>query len=356
MSKTEITFGKTVSLAEAEALISSVTTNRFHLMGEPGIGKSSMLERLAEKLGMDYAYIDVPNLDLGDVAMPVVDHATKTTRYYPNARFKLELGKPVIIMLDEFSKGADPVKNMLHPLFEVVNPRLGDVPVPVGSIIFSTGNLSSDGVGDGMKAHTKARLTKVTVRKPNAKEWLQWAVPKGIAPEVCAFVDRYEHVLASYIDGGQSDNPYIFNPRTVQDSFVCPRTLELASNVVKERTRFSSDALIAALAGVIGEAAARDLQAFISYADQLPSKEAIIADPDKAALPTQPGACAVVIYSLINATQKDNFSAFMAYVKRFAPEWQATFAINIAKNTSKQAIAFGNRDFGKWVADNQDLL
>lgn len=354
-TKTEIRFGKTVTLSEAEALITSVPTNRFHLMGEPGIGKSSMLERIAAKMGMDYAYIDCPNLDLGDVAMPVVDHATRTTKYYPNARFQLHSGKPIAIMLDEFSKAADPVKNMLHPLFEVVNPRLGDVSVPAGSIVFSTGNLSSDGVGDGMKAHTKARLTKVIVRKPNAKEWLNWAVPKGIDPTVCAWVDRYPQTLDSYIDGA-GDNPYIFNPRVPQESFVCPRTLELASNIVSQRASFSSDALIAALTGVIGEAGARDMQAFVSYADQLPTKAAIIADPKNAPIPTQPGACAVVVYSLITSAEKATFSKYMEYIKRFDAEWQATFAIQIAKNTSKQSIAFGNADFSRWVAENQDLL
>lgn len=353
----EITFGKSVSLSEAEALITSVTTNRFHLMGEPGIGKSSMLERIAAKLNMDHAYIDVPNMDLGDIAMPVVDHTTKTTRYYPNARFGFHTGKPMVIMLDEFSKGAEPVKNMLHPLFEVVNPRLGDVSVPAGSIVFSTGNLSSDGVGDGMKAHTKARLTKLVVRKPDAKEWLHWATDSGrIDPTICAWVDRYPHVLASYLDGGAGDNQYIFNPKTVQDSFVCPRTLELASNIVSRRANFSSDALIASLTGVIGEAGARDMQAFISYADQLPTKAAIINDPKNAPIPTQPGACAVVIYSLIQSVEKDNLSKFMEYTARFAAEWQATFAIQLAKNTSKQAVAFSNSDFAKWVAANQDLL
>lgn len=352
----EVNFGKTVSLNEAEALITSVRTNRFHLMGEPGIGKSAMLRRIAERLGMDYAYIDVPNLDLGDVAMPVVDHETKTTRYYPNARFKLQDGKPVVIMLDEYSKGAEPVKNMLHPLFEVNDPRLGDVAVPTGSVIFSTGNLSSDGVGDNMKAHTKARLTKLVVRKPNAKEWLSWANISGrIDPTICAWVDRYPHVLDSYLDGG-ADNPYIFNPRTVQDSFVCPRTLELASNIVSQRSSFSPDALIASLSGVIGEAGARDMQAFVAYADQLPSKAAILADPKNAPVPTAPGACAVVIYSMISSVERDTFSKFMEYIKRFEPEWQATFAIQVAKTPGKQAVAFGNADFSRWVAANQDLL
>lgn len=353
----EVTFGKSVNLSEAEALITSVPTNRFHLMGEPGIGKSAMLKRIGEKLGMDYAYIDVPNMDLGDIAMPVVDHATKTTRYYPNARFGFHNKKPIVIMLDEFSKGAEPVKNMLHPLFEVNNPRLGDEPVPDGSIIFSTGNMSSDGVGDGMKAHTKARLTKLVVRKPTSPEWLLWASNTGrIDPTICAWVDRYPHVLASYLDGGTGDNLYIFNPKKVQDSFVCPRTLELASNIVSKRKNFSSDALIAALTGVIGEAGARDMQAFIAYADQLPTKESILNDPTNAPVPTQPGACAVVIYSLIQSAEKDTLSKFMTYTSRFAAEWQATFAIQLAKNTSKQSIAFSNSDFAKWVAANQDLL
>jgi len=98
------------------------------------------------------------------------------------------------------------------------------------------------------------------------------------------------------------------------------------------------------------------LQAFVAYADQLPSKESIIANPMNAQVPQAPGACAVVIYSLISSAEKDNFSKFMDYIKRFAPEWQATFAINIARSTVKQSIAFGNRDFSKWVADNQDLL
>jgi hypothetical protein len=356
MKANEISFGKTVSLDEAESLIVSVPENRFHLMGEPGIGKSAMLRRIASKLGIDYAYIDVPNMDLGDIAMPVVDHETRTTRYYPNSRFKFHLGKPVAVMLDEFTKGADPVKNMLHPLFEVNNPRLGDVAVPEGSPIFSTGNMSSDGVGDNMKAHTKSRLIKLVVRKPSAKEWLNWAVPTGIAPEVCAFVDRYEHVMASYLDGGNDDNPYIYNPRKVQDSYITPRTLELASNLVNKRDKYTPDALIASLTGAIGEAGARDLQAFIAYSDQLPTKAAIIADPNNAPIPHMPGACAVLVYSMIAGAERDTFSKFMTYIKRLSAEWQATFAINIAKDSRKQAVAFSNADFGKWVADNQDLL
>ena len=136
----EVNFGKTVTLKQAAQLIKSNPETRFLLQGEPGIGKSSLLESLAESLGYDHAYIDVPNMDLGDIAMPVIDHESKTTHYYPNARFKVHEGKPVVIMLDEFTKGADPVKNMLHPMLEKANPRLGDLPLNKDCIVFLTGN------------------------------------------------------------------------------------------------------------------------------------------------------------------------------------------------------------------------
>ena len=40
----------------------------------------------------------------------------------------------------------------------------------------------------------------------DAEEWLEWAMSKDVAPEVCAWVSRYPHVLASYTDAGQSDS------------------------------------------------------------------------------------------------------------------------------------------------------
>ena len=356
----EINFGKSITLKQAANLIRTNPQTRFLLQGEPGIGKSSLLEQIAGGLGYEYAYIDVPNMDLGDIAMPVIDHETKTTRYYPNARFRIHEKKPLVIMLDEFTKGADPVKNMLHPMLEKANPRLGDIPLPQDgdrqTIVFLTGNLTTDGVGDSLKAHSRNRLVPVTIQKPTAEEWLEWAMPKGIEAEVCAWVHQYPHVLASYTDAAQADNPYIYNPRKSMNAFVSPRSLETASNIVRTRKDNDPDAVIAALSGAIGEAGARDMQAYIEFADQLPTWEATIKDPKHTKVPTSPGACAIVVFGAISRIQKDTIGPFMEYLKRFEPEWQAVFAINIAKTPSKQSIAFSEKAFADWVAKNQDLL
>lgn len=352
----EVLFGKTVTLKQSARLITTNPDTRFMLRGEPGIGKSSLLEEIAAQLGYDYAYIDVPNMDLGDIAMPVIDHDTRTTRYYPNARFKVHEGKPVVIMLDEFTKGADPVKNMLHPMLEKANPRLGDIPLPRGSVVFLTGNQGSDGVGDTLKAHSLNRVVTLNVAKPTAEEWIEWAMNHDIEAEVIAWVSRFPHAMASYTDAGQGDNPYIFNPRKPMTAFVSPRSLATASNIVRTRKDNDADAVIAALTGAVGESAARDMQAYIEYSDQLPSWEATITKPNDTPVPTSPGACAIVVFGAIAKIDKTTITPFMKYLERFEPEWQAAFAINIAKTPSKQAVAFSCKAFADWVAKNQDLL
>jgi hypothetical protein len=352
----EVRFGKAITLKQAANLIKSNPETRFMLRGEPGIGKSSLLEAISSGLGYEHAYIDVPNMDLGDIAMPVIDHETKTTGYYPNARFKVHTGKPLVIMLDEFTKGADPVKNMLHPMLEKANPRLGDLSLNKDTIVFLTGNLTTDGVGDSLKAHSLNRVVSVTISKPTSEEWLEWAINNGIEPEVCAWVNQFPHALASYTDAAQMDNPYIYNPRKPQTAFVSPRSLATASNIVRTRKLNDPDAVIAALSGAVGEAAARDMQAYIEFADQLPTWEQTIKYPDTTKVPTSPGACAITVFGAIARVDKATITPFMKYLERFDAEWQAVFAINIAKTPAKQAVAFSCKAFADWVAKNQDLL
>jgi len=353
----DLNFGKTVTLAQACNIILSTPMNRYFLRGEPGIGKSSLLKTLSTNLPEhEVSYIDVPNMDLGDIAMPVIDRETKTTAYYPNSRFKIHLGKPVITMLDEYTKGADPIKNMLHPMLEVANPRLGDISIHPDSITFLTGNLSSDGVGDSLKAHSMNRIIPLHVSKPTADEWIGWAINNDIAPEIIAWVKQFPHAMASYLDPAQSDNPYIFNPKKVQSAFVSPRSLERVSNIVKVRSKLDSDSLICAMSGAVGESASRDMQAYIEFSDQLPTWESVLAEPKTAKVPDGAGACAILIFGAIAKIDKGTISPFMTYLERFEPEWQACFAINIAKSPSKQSIAFSSAKFADWVQKNEDLL
>jgi hypothetical protein len=225
------------------------------------------------------------------------------------------------------------------------------------TIVFTTGNMDGDNVGDSAKAHTRNRQTWMTYMKPTADEWLVWAGNAGVAPEIMAWVTEYPHCLASYMDGGQKENPYIFNPSDAsQVSFVSPRSLFKASHWVNVRDRISQNALVAALDGTVGISASRDLQAYITLADQLPTRDAIERDPDGATIPTSPAAQCILMFKAVTATKRDTFGTWMRYVKRMPKEAQALFINSLLEVKTQKAWALAHPAFVSWARENQYMF
>jgi len=344
-----------ISLKQAEELIATIGRDvTVHMRGQPGIGKSSILKTLSARFP-DHTpvYIDCADLDLGDLAMPAMNHENKTTTFYPNERFAIHNDKPVIIMLDEITKASEPVKNMLLPV--MLERRLGSVKFHPDSIVYSTGNLTTDGVGDTMKAHAKNRLTSVTIRNPNDDEWINWGVDNAIAPEILAWIKQFPHALASYTDDSQKENMYIYNPRKQQDAFVSPRSLEKASHIVKNRQVLGEDTTMVALTGTIGESASRDMSAFFSLADGLPTRESIYQKPMEAIIPSDPAARVILVMRELMSITEQHFEAWLTYLQRLPMEIQALFAVNIMASSRKQ-VASQNKSFVDWAVKNNQYF
>lgn len=338
-----------VTLNQAATLVRTCgNTNTFLIRGAPGVGKSSILSSLAKEMP-DYlpCYIDVANLDLGDLGMPVIDREAMTTSYAPNIRFGIGKGqnRPVLLMLDELGKASRPVLNMLLPV--ILEQRLGDVTLPTGSIVFGTTNLDTDGVGDNIPAHAFNRMSVLDMANPTCDEWLGWAVNHNIVPEVMAFARDYPQVFERYdLVDTDDKNPYIFNPMTGNTKAFCsPRSLEKASNLVAQR-EVLGDSLLAALCGTVGEAAARDLEANVMLADEMPRFAAIMADPMKCRLPGGVGAYFLMAFSLVARANPENLTAIMTYVGRFESfEASTLFLTQLASNKSKVGFACKNAAF-----------
>lgn len=351
----EINLMRRVNFDEAVSLILHSNGNAVHLMGEPGVGKTSIQDVLVERTGYHKVYIDGPNTDVGQAGMPIPNHTTRTLDFYPTALFKLHLNEPSIIMIDEWTKTDDYVRNTLHPMLH--ERRLGDFRLHPDTKVFTTGNMDSDGVGDSAKGHTRNRQTWVWYDKPNAEYWLHWAANNGIAAEIQAWVREYPHCLASYRDGGQEKNPYIYNPQDAsQTAFVSPRSLHKASNWVNVRDELTENAFIAALDGTLGMAASRDLQAYIAMADQLPTREAIEKSPDSALVPTSPAAQCILCFKAVSAATRDTFAVWMRYVRRLPKEAQAVFINSILEVREKKSWVITHPAFVTWARENQYMF
>lgn len=294
----------------------------FHVVGEPGIGKSTILKMLEEQFGdqYEYVYADCPLMDLPDFAMPVVEG--RTTHFAPSALWGFNSTKPKIIMLDEVSKAPKVVKPMFTRL--MLERCIGDFKLPVGSIVFSTGNNTSDGVGDTMQGHINNRVSRISVSKPTSEAWIQWALNNGVNDMVLVGAHQFPHIFESYLDS--QDNHYIFNPKRNTGAFVSPRSLHKAGFILDQRKTFGRDLTQEALEGTVGISFARDLMAFLDVADTVPTWAAIKEKPATTAIPTSPAAQLLLVFGSVPQVTKANAAVFTEYFFRFPLEVRMLWA------------------------------
>ena len=304
----------------------------------------------------DYIYVDCPVKDMSDIGMVIPNHTTKTLEYYIASLFKMDSPKPKVICLDELMKAP----KLLQVIFTrmMLERMAGDTKLPEGSIIFATSNNSSDGVGDSMLAHAGNRVCIMKMAKPTVKEWLLWASESGVHRSVRSFVGVTPSCLASYLTGDQDDNPYIFNPKKPQMSFVSPRSLAKCSIIVENKNALGENATMVALAGTVGISAAKQMSAFLSLESQLPDFKDIIKAPDSIDVPRDMSALLMLMFQAIDVVEtQDELAKFMLFVKRVASEEvQAIFFTMVMRAKRTVKLARNNEEVKQWAVNNHELF
>jgi len=367
MSK--INFSLSVSINEVKDLIREIgDTNTIAVISEPGVGKSSLLAMLAEDNGdqwrkagddfptdkYDYIYVDCPVKDMMDVAASIPNHATKTLEYYVASLFKMGNGKPKYIMLDEAFK-APKLMQIIYTRM-MLERTVGDEPLPKGSYLFITSNNASDGVGDSFAGHVANRITIVNMKKPTHDEWLQWATKNNISRPLRAWAAMTPKAFKSYLDSDQTDNPYIFKPSSTAKSFVSPRSLAKASPIVDKRDKYSENALTVALAGTVGESAAKSIATFISVEKSMIKFNDVLDNPTGVKVPEDVATQVMMILEAVDTlTNHDDLNKYMKFVNRMkSSEIQSIFFTMIFRNKPK--IARYNTEISKWATDNHMIM
>lgn len=345
-------------------LIEAVGSERTVLVqGENGIGKTSVWHDLRRRPKFaNYRCpkpVDCAKLDLGDHSVPIPIEKLGIVRNLPNEHYGVNEqnqrgvngSQPVLCMLDELAKAPKHIQASLAPWF--FDKRIGSYEAPEGSVIFGTTNLSIEGLGDFMPAHTRNRLIIVTMRKPTKDEWVQqFAIPHNLSAEIIAYCEHNPQLFNSFLDyeeGGSlykpntpmaKDNPYIYDPRNqAQGAYVTPRSLHAASDIIKKSVNLPAELIDAALAGTIGYSAAKDLKAYVTFGRQLPTLERIYQNPKDCPVPESPTAQIVLVFKLVTgARNRDEAEKICIYVKRLRSEMQSLFLNTVAQNTDKVAV------------------
>lgn len=383
----KVQFVETVSINELRKIIPLIGGELTPIIqSEPGCGKTSLLSIIAEDNGdkwrspadgtsiegdkYDYIYVDCPVKDMSDIGMTIPNHASKQLEYYVSELFNLDDPKPKIILLDEFMKAP----KLLQVIFTrlMLERMVGDRPLdrkgaPVKSIVFGTSNNASDGVGDSMLAHAGNRVCIMRMAKPSVNEWLEWAgypmtfgdkVTTRVSRVIRAFVAMFPRCLASYTDGDQSDNPYIFKPNMTSLSFVSPRSLAKADVIVRNRDLMTDNSVKVALAGTIGASAAADMAAFLSLEKSLADVKDIVKQPDTIPVPKDISAQLMIMFQAVDVLEtQDELTKFMAFVERIpSAEVQAVFFTMMMRSPRALRLARNNLKIAEWAKNNHDIF
>ena len=330
------------------------------VQGHMGTGKSSLLNMLSDELPSHAAcYFDCTTKDLGDITIPnlaKMEDGTGYVSYLTNEELGAHLDKPIILMVDEYGKANPAVKNAMLRL--MLERKIGSYTLHPDSLVFATTNLGAEGVGDLLPPHARNRITVITMRKPDNMEWIEWGINNEIDHTLLGWC-KYNPQLFAGFEGVKDpeENPYIYHPREQRTAFVTPRSLEAASDWLKERASYDDQTLTGLLMGTIGARGSMDLMAFVKLADQLPSLESIKQDPQNAKVPESASAVCMVVYRTLASLEKDWINPWMDYMVRLDKEAQGMFANGVrAPKYSKQSMVMTNKKFTDWAMANNYMF
>jgi len=358
MSKTNILPYADISREECVQAIAATGTTDIHgcgntiiVQGETGTGKSAMLADL-QKIFPNHVplYFDATTKEAGDAMMPKIEvvDGRNSLVFVPASDLGFYLEKPVILMLDEIGKATRPIQNVLCRV--MLERRIGEFQLPEGSVVFGTTNLADEGFGDNAPAYMRNRVNFVTMRKPNAQEWIEnFALLNNIHPTVIQSVSEFPQMLGSYRDFEKpGDNQYVFDPRQPLPTFCTPRSLELASRMLFRTASMSSHVRTHLLIGLVGERASMDIMAIDALHAELPRWEEVVKKPSTATVPKQAGAMCLFVYTAIQNVENETVAPLMMYLDRLTKEAQALFASAILRSPKATTVC-AERPFIDWM-------
>lgn len=279
------------------------------LWGPPGIGKSALVKKAAQNLGIGFIDLRLAQIDAVDLrGMPykdvrkTADDKEHTVMGFAPSGFMPQEGKG-ILFLDELPQAPTMVLNAASEL--LLDRRVGEYILPDGWGLVCAGNRRGDRAGTHeIPAHLKNRLIHMEI-KIGLKEWLTWASKASINNDIMEFLRA------------NPDKLHMFNA----DHLACAtlRTWEFASDVLKQNPE--KEVREALLAGCLGHGVMIEFESFVDSKRGQPSYEDVIADPKNAPIPADESKQYAFLKMLADKAEKQHASQLVTFFKRNKREW-----------------------------------
>lgn len=199
----------------AEILLNIATVRPVFLWGAPGIGKSALVEKFAEDVGLPCVSMLGSQLAPEDIiGIPRING--ETSEFLPPKMIARK--EPYLLFLDELNACSQEVQKAFYSLIH--EKRIGEYHLPEGSIVIGAGNRAQDNaIVKTMSSALVNRMFHVQLTV-NTKQWLSWAYEAGIHPWVTDYItERPDHLFSE--------------PPKTEEPYSTPRSWHMLSDALK---------------------------------------------------------------------------------------------------------------------------
>jgi hypothetical protein len=307
------------------------------LKGAPGIGKTDICNQVGEITERQVITVIPAICDPTDgKGVPGKNGKGKWEWHLiGDARRVIEATKPMLVVIDDL--GQAPATVQASFMQWILLRRIGEHDIPDCVTFIAATNRRQDRAGvTGILEPVKSRFVTILELTPNIDDWVTWAFTHEMPGQLIAFAHFRPTMLTA------------FKPVADIVNGPCPRTFANAGKLLNAGI---SD--MESIAGAVGEGCAVEMLGFFKYWQQLPNLAAVIADPDKADVPTEPAALYAIVTGLVEKATKTNIGRIFKYGARLPKD----FNILLGRDCIRRDASIQNTTaFIKWAVDNKDIL
>ncbi|MDA3813156.1 MAG: ATP-binding protein [Candidatus Cloacimonetes bacterium] len=317
--------------------------NKYPLLikGAPGTGKSDLVQQACletdTELIVSHPVVSDPT-DFKGLPFPNKEGTAAKFLPFGDLLRLIKADRPMMMFLDDLGQASASVQAAAMQL--LLARRINGHKVSDQVIFLAATNRRQDRAAvQGILEPVKSRFASILELEVNVDDWVDWAIENNMPVELIAFIRFRPNLLHDFKPTADIINTP--NPRTV-------------ANVGKMMNAgLPKDTEYEMISGAAGEGFAAEFLGFLKVYRDLPDIEKLIANPEKADVPTEPSTLFAVCGALSDKANKKNFGNIIKFTDRLPGEFQ----VLLIKDAIKRNKALANTtEFSAWAIKHADVV
>ena len=300
----------TVTPSQLQTLLAAMIPARLPLLitGAPGVGKSDIIGQATAQAGADLLISHPAVADPTDakgLPWPNANGVEATFLPFGELAQAIHAVKPTVWLLDDLGQATPAVQASFMQL--ILARRVNGHILPDCITFVAATNRRIDRAGvSGILEPVKSRFASIVELEPTIDDFCIWGYSHGILPTLLAFLRFRPELLCNFQATADLTNSPL------------PRTWSHVNAL--ELLHLPPEVEFAAMAGAVGEGPAGEYLAFRSMAKSLVNLDAILLNPDTAAIPSKPSELYATVIGLASRANENNFARIATYANRLYTE------------------------------------